>query len=170
MKTIKLLVVIILVIISAIVFSNCSNKKPNNEVTIDENLTEIIKEMPVEISLFNRLGGTDGISSIVDDIVQAHLDNPVINHVFLPLKDDPEHFESFKTHVKEFLSAGTGGDAAYTGKDLPTAHKGLNTTEKEFLSAVDDILMVLTKHNIDEETKKDMLYILYSTKAAVIGK
>jgi len=35
---------------------------------------------------------------------------------------------------------------------------------------VDDILMVLKKHNIDEETKKDMLYILYAMKGAVIGK
>lgn len=116
------------------------------------------------------MGGTDGISSIVEDIVLAHLDNPEINQVFLPLKENPEHLESFKMHVKEFLSSGIGGPATYTGKDLPTAHNGLNTTEKEFLSAVDDILMVLSNHNIDEETKKDMLYILYSMKGAVIGK
>lgn len=88
----------------------------------------------------------------------------------MPLKEDSAHFESFKILVKEFLAAGTGGGATYTGKGLPTAHKGLHTTEKEFLSAVDDILMVLSKHNIDEETKKDMLYILYSMKGAVIGK
>jgi len=27
--------------------------------------------------------------------------------VFLPLKEDPAHFESFKVHVKEFLASGT---------------------------------------------------------------
>lgn len=165
MKTIKLIVIVL----AAVFVSNCSNKKSNTQEASNENLAVVVNEEPVEASLFDRLGGTDGISSIVDDIVQAHLDNPVINHVFLPLKENPEHFESFKTHVKEFLSAGTGGGATYTGKDLPSAHKGLNTTEKEFLSAVDDILMTLSKHNIDEETKKDMLYILYSMKGAVIG-
>ncbi|GGK56908.1 MULTISPECIES: group 1 truncated hemoglobin [Flavobacteriaceae] len=166
MKTIKLIVILLV----AVFVSNCSNKKPNTQESSNEASTVVVNENPVEASLFDRLGGTDGVSSIVNGIVQAHLENPVINHVFLPLKEDPEHFESFKTHVKEFLSAGTGGGATYTGKDLPSAHKGLNTTEEEFLSAVDDILMVLSKHNIDEETKKDMLYILYSMKGAVIGQ
>jgi len=165
MKTIKLITIFIL----ASFISNCSEKKKDNQETANEKLTEVVENVPVEKSLFERLGGTDGISLIVDDIVEAHLVNPVIAEVFIPLSEDPEHLASFKTHVKEFLSAGTGGGATYTGKDLPTAHKGLNTTEKEFMSAVDDILMVLAKHNIDEETKKDMLYILYSMKGAVIG-
>ena len=166
MKTIK----IITIVLVAIFVSNCSNKKSTDSESSNENIAVVAKEKPVEASLFDRLGGTEGISVLVDDISQAHLENPIINHVFLPLKENPAHFESFKTHVKEFLSAGTGGGATYTGMDLPTAHKGLNSTEKEFLSAVDDILMTLNKHNIDEETKKDMLYILYSMKGAVIGQ
>jgi len=164
MKTIKLFA-----IIGVLFFViNCSNKKEKDLVSY-EDIVEIDLEPNLKISLFERLGGENGISSIVDDIVLAHLDNPEIKHVFLPLKENPEKFESFKTHVKEFLSSGTGGGAVYTGKDLPSAHKGLNTTEKEFMAAVDDILAVLNKHNIDEETKKDMLYILYSMKGAVIG-
>jgi len=166
MKTTKLITAILI----ALFVINCSNKKEEKPEEKGESLTEIMEVKPIERSLFDRLGGTEGISLIVDDIVQAHMDNPSINHVFLPLKEDPEHFESFKTHVKEFLSAGTGGGAIYTGKDLPTAHKGLQTSEKEFISGVDDILGVLAKHNISEETKKDMLYILYSMKGAVIGQ
>lgn len=165
MKTTKLIVIFIMTLF----ITNCSNKKAEKQNNSDEKITEVVESTPKEVSLFNRLGGEKGISMIVDDIVQAHLDNPTINEVFLPLKENPEHFEAFKRHVKEFLSAGTGGGATYTGKDLPAAHKGLNTTEAQFLAAVDDILGVLSKHNIDEETKKDMLYILYSMKGAVIG-
>jgi len=165
MKTKKLITIIIL----SIFLSNCSNIKPDDKMATEETIA-IAEEVPIEVSLFNRLGGEEGISAIVDDIVKAHLVNPDIKHVFMPLADDAAKLESFKIHVKEFLSAGTGGGATYTGKDLPTAHKGLNTTEKEFLSATDDILLVLSNHSIDEETKKDMLYILYSMKGAVIGK
>jgi len=165
MKTIKLFTIFILTLF----ISNCSEKKKENQEIANEKLTEVVEIAPVEKSLFERLGGTEGISTIVDDIMEAHIVNPDIKHVFLPIANNPAHLEAFNTHVKEFLSAGTGGGATYTGKDMPTAHKGLNTTEKEFMSAVDDILMVLGKHNIDEETKKDMLYILYSLKGAVIG-
>jgi hemoglobin len=165
MKTKQLITIMIL----SIFLSNCSNKKPEDKMAIEETIA-IVEEVSIEASLFSRLGGEEGISAIVDDIVKAHLVNPEIKQVFMPLANDPARLESFKTHVKEFLSAGTGGGATYTGKDLPTAHKGLNTTEKEFLSATDDILLVLSNHGIDEETKKDMLYILYSMKGAVIGK
>ena len=93
-------------------------KKEKNAITNNENLAEIIEEKPIEISLYDRLGGAEGISSIVDDIVDTHMENPVIQHVFLPLKDDSAHFELFKNHVKEFLAAGTGGGIEYTGKDV----------------------------------------------------
>lgn len=165
MKTFKLITIVLITIFVA----NCSNKKNEAPISSDENLVEVVEKKNESESLFNRLGGTEGISLIVDDILEAHLINPEIKHVFLPIAINPERLEGFKKHVKEFLSAGTGGGAIYTGKDLPTAHKGLQTTEKEFISAVDDILVVLSKHNIDEETKKDMLYILYSLKGAVIG-
>lgn len=164
MKTIKLITIIVLTLF----ISNCSNKKAEKPV-VNEVLTEVIEIIPVEQSLFDRLGGTAGVSSIVDGIMEAHIVNPDIKNVFLPIANDPAHLELFKKHVNEFLSAGTGGGAAYTGMDMPTAHKGLQTTEKEFMSTIDDILMVLGKHNIDEETKKDMLYILYSMKGAIIG-
>lgn len=166
MKTLKILFILFL----SITVSNCSNSKKEQSNTTGENLTEVVKEKPEVLSLYQRLGEEEGISSIVDDIVDAHLNNPVIMDVFLPLKDNPDHFEAFKKHVKEFLSAGTGGSAVYTGKDLPSAHAGLKTTEKQYLAAVDDILLVLTNHGIDEESKKDMLFILYSLKGAVIGK
>jgi len=160
MKTTKLLSLLLFFLIISCT-SNVKEKK------VIEKETQIIEVK--SLSLFERLGGEEGVSSIVDGIMEAHIVNPDIKHVFLPIYNNPERLEVFNKHVKEFLSAGTGGGATYTGKDLPTAHKGLNTTEKEFMSAVDDILLVLDQNNIDEETKKDMLYILYSLKGVVIG-
>lgn len=160
MKTTKLLSLLLFFLIISCT-SNVKEKK------VIEKETQIIEVK--SLSLFERLGEEEGVSSIVDGIMEAHIVNPDIKHVFLPIYNNSERLEVFNKHVKEFLSAGTGGGATYTGKDLPTAHKGLNTTEKEFMSAVDDILMVLDQNNIDEETKKDMLYILYSLKGVVIG-
>ena len=51
---------------------------------------------------------------------------------------------------------------------MVSAHTGFSITGKEFLSTIDDVLMALDSHNINEETKKDMLYILYSMKDAVM--
>lgn len=158
-----------LLILLSLTMTFCTTKEKEKAVAEKEQTAEVVKEIPVETSIYERLGGADGISSIVDDIVEAHLNNPIITDVFSPLKEDPEHFELFKKHVKEFFAAGTGGSEVYTGKDLPSAHQGLNTTEKQLVAAFDDILAVLNNHEIDIETQKDVLFILYSLKGQVVG-
>ena len=62
-------------------------------------------------SLFERLGGTKGITAIVDDAVEYHMNNPNINARFLPYKEQPEQMNLIKKHSIDFFSAGSGGPA-----------------------------------------------------------
>ena len=121
-------------------------------------------------SLYERLGGTEGITSIVDDAFTEHTKNPVIIARFIPYGDKPERVAEIKEHFVEFLSAGTGGPAEYTGKDMKTTHSGMNISEAEFMALLDDLMIVLDNHQIDVETKKDMLYISWSLKGMIVGQ
>lgn len=144
----------------------CSSEANNK---IDEPVIEITETPTIELSLYDRLGAAEGISSIVDDIISTHLANPIVSVQFAYLKDDPQRIEMLKKYTREFLGAGTGGTETYTGNDVKTVHKGMNITEAEFLAAIDDILLVLDNHGMSDQTNKDMLYILYSFKSQVIG-
>lgn len=73
-----------------------------------------------------------------------------------------------KQHTCEFLGAGCGGAEIYTGKDMQSAHRGMNISEAEYMHALDDILKVLDKHGKDEDTKKDVLAMAYSIKDQII--
>lgn len=121
-------------------------------------------------SLFERLGGTQGIASIVDDVVDAHMNNPAIQVRFLPYKEQPERMAVIRQHTIEFFSAGSGGNIEYTGKDMTSAHTGMNISPAEYMYVIDDVLQVLTRHNIDEESKKDVLAILWSLKGMIMAK
>lgn len=121
-------------------------------------------------SLFQRLGGRDGISAIVDDTVENHMNNTNVNARFLPFKDKPEELAIIKKHTIDFFSAGSGGPAIYNGKDMVTAHTGMNISPSEYMHVIDDIFMALDKNNIDEDSKKDVLAILWSLKGMMIGK
>ena len=123
-----------------------------------------------DASLFQRLGGTEGITKIVDDIVEAHMKNPVIQDIFLPYKDQPKRLAIIKQHTVDFFSAGSGGPAKYKGRDMTTTHKGMNTSAVEYMEVVDDIMMVLDNHKMTDQTKKDVLYITWSLKDMIIGK
>lgn len=119
-------------------------------------------------SLYARLGGTKGIHAIVDDIVARHMENPVIRARFRPYLETPDRLAVIKGHLCSFLEAGSGGTAEYKGRDMRATHRGMNINEAEYMAAVDDILAVLKKHSLDEQTQKDVLAIAYSLKGEIL--
>jgi hemoglobin len=119
-------------------------------------------------SLYERLGGTEGIAMLVDDIVTAHLDNPLISARFRPYASDPERLGELKGHLRSFLSAGSGGPAQYAGRSMPDAHRGMNVSVEEYMAAVDDIMGVLEKHAVEESARKDVLAITYALKGEIV--
>lgn len=121
-------------------------------------------------TLFERLGGRDGISLIVDDTLEYHMGNPNVNARFLPLRDKPEQMAIIKSHTVDFFSAGSGGPAAYGGKDMVSAHTGMNISAAEYVHVMDDIFLALDKNAIDEDTKKDVLSILWSLKGMIMSQ
>ena len=118
--------------------------------------------------LYDRLGGAAGISRLVDDIVEAHMNNPLIKARFLPYRESPDCLANVKRRTCEFLGAGSGGSEQYSGRAMPEAHRGMNISAQEYLAAVDDILNTLAKHKIDDQTRKDVLAIAYSLKDQII--
>lgn len=115
-------------------------------------------------TLYQRLGGADGIARLVDDVIAAHLDNPIVKSRFEYIKD----MEHAKRMACEFFCAGSGGPEPYTGKDMLAAHKGMNISEQEYLAVMDDIVGAMKKHELDEGTQKDVIAILYSLKGSII--
>lgn len=115
-------------------------------------------------SLYQRLGGADGIARIVEDAVDAHLANPLIKARYLSSPD----IAHTKRMAFEFFCAGAGGPQEYTGKDMLTAHQGMNISEQEFIAVVDDILGAMAHHQVGDEEQKDVLAVLYSLKDQII--
>jgi hemoglobin len=117
-------------------------------------------------TLYERLGGARRIAAIVNDFVDLHLANPLIKARFSGL--DAAQIELAKRHVTEFFCAGSGGPERYTGKDLLTAHKGMNISEQEYIAAIDDVLAAMERHGAGQHERNDVVAILYSLKGQVI--
>jgi len=119
-------------------------------------------------SLYDRLGGAPGVKALVDDVVEAHMNNPVIQARFLPYRDDPETLSTVKQHLCDFFCSGSGGPETYSGRSMPEAHRGMNISAEEYMAATDDIMATLDKHGIDEGTRKDVLAIAYGLKDEIM--
>jgi hemoglobin len=115
--------------------------------------------------LYNRLGGYDRIHQLTTEIVRLHNANPDINHMF-----EYVNSERLAKHVADFMAAGTGGSAAYTGRAMPAAHKNLHLTDADFLSAGGDIVTAMQSMDSGQNEIDEVVCILVSLKDQVVLK
>ncbi|GAB5437687.1 group I truncated hemoglobin [Falsiruegeria mediterranea] len=115
-------------------------------------------------TLYDRLGGTEGIRRIVDKLVDNHLSNPVVSARFSGSDAD-----NLKEMAGNFFITGSGGPEIYTGKDMVTTHKHMNINGDEFVAVLDDAMNALQANDIGQREQEEVLYILYSLKDQVVG-
>ena len=115
-------------------------------------------------SLYERLGRHEGITRITRELMKNHLSNPMIKTRYLASED----LERVERRAVEFFCAGTGGPESYSGKDLLTTHKGMNISEQELCSVIDDALDALDKCGVEASARNEVLAILWSLKGDVV--
>ncbi len=115
-------------------------------------------------TLYERLGGAHGMARIVDDVIANHLANPVVKTRFENVKD----LGHLRQMALDFFTAGAGGPATYTGKDMVQAHRGMNISEQEYLAVMDDIMGALRKNEVPQDACNEVLGILYALKGGII--
>jgi len=114
-------------------------------------------------SLYERLGGTEGITNIANDVIDNHIVNKAIAPRFAG--SDPA---KLKKAAATFFITGTGGPNVYAGKDLLAAHKGMNISPTEFMAVLDDALSALQKNGIGQREQEEVLFALYSMRSQVV--
>ena len=116
-------------------------------------------------SLYDRLGGYDNILDLTREFVRLHAINPDFEVMFRHV----DH-EQLARHVADFMAAGIGGTAEYTGRSLPAAHTHLRLTDADFLSAGGDIIKGMQNKGYGQEEIDEVVCILVSLKDQVVFK
>ena len=115
-------------------------------------------------SLYERLGGDEGLTKIVNDTIALHHNNPDIAHYFTDVDDDV-----LAGHVIAFFAAGTGGPVNYQGRDMTTTHASMDISDATYDSAVADVLKAAKSNGVDADSVAEVGAILESLRPAVMG-
>lgn len=115
-------------------------------------------------SLYDRLGGKDAITAVVDDFVANCAGDDRIKHFFAN-----SDAKNLKEKLVEQICQETGGPCKYTGKDMRTVHTGMKITEADFNALVEDLVKALDKHKVPEKEKNELLTALGGMKGDVVG-
>ena len=114
-------------------------------------------------SLYERLGGADAVSAVIDDFAGRVLKDEKINKKFAK-SDAPR----LLYHLKQQVCAATGGPCKYTGLSMKESHKNMKVTEGEFNALVGHLVDTLAKFNVPEAEKNELLGILGPLKSEIV--
>jgi hemoglobin len=114
-------------------------------------------------SLYDRLGKQDAITAVVDDFVANVAADTRINAAFA--NADIPHL---KKMLVEQICAASGGPCKYTGKDMKTAHQGMNIKGADFDALVEDLKKSLDKFKVGAKEQSDLLGALGPMKPDIV--
>jgi len=116
-----------------------------------------------EASLFDELGGVDGINTLVDALIDEYRADQRISGLF-----QMTDFDYFKARLVEDICVKSGGDCEYQGLSMEEAHSGMNISPAEFNWFVEDSRNAMIKVGLSVATQNRMLAILARDREAVI--
>ena len=115
-------------------------------------------------TLYERLGRRDGIAHITRELIKNPLANPLVNSRYGQVKD----MDRLERNVIDFFCAGSGGPETYAGKDMLSTHRGMNVSEQEFVTVIDDAMAALETCGVEAPVRNEVLAVLWSMKGEVI--
>ena len=121
-------------------------------------------------SLYDRLGGTTAIASVVDGFVANVAADARINKFFTRVASDTAAMRQFKQKLVDQICQGSGGPCTYTGQDMKTAHQGMGLTNADFDALVEDLVKALDSAGVQQKEKDELLAILGPMRADIVTK
>ena len=116
-------------------------------------------------SLYDRLGGKDSITAVVDDFVTRVAADTRINRFFAHA-----NVPRLKQMLVDQICQASGGSCTYSGKDMKTAHQGMGITESDFDALVQDLVASLNTFKVGEREKGELLAILGPMKKDIVER
>ncbi|MBL0387586.1 group 1 truncated hemoglobin [Tumebacillus sp. ITR2] len=95
------------------------------------------------MSLYEKLGGQESISAVVDNFYDRVLADPTINEFF-----KHTDMEKQRRHQAAFISFALGGPHQYSGKSMEKAHAGMNLQEEHFNAVAKHLGDALADFNV----------------------
>ena len=121
-----------------------------------------------EKSLYERLGGYDGLAGATDELLRRVTSDPDIGVYWRGHSTDS--MKRDRQLIVDFPCEATGGPVIYRGRDMKTSHVGLNITEREWEIFITHIIATLEKCEVPKQEKEEFLACANALKDEIVEK
>jgi hemoglobin len=106
-------------------------------------------------TLYERLGGLDAITAVVDSFVARCAGDDRINRKF-----ERTDIPRLKKMLVDQVCEATGGPCTYAGRDMRETHDGMGVTAGEFDALVEDLVATLDEFDVPKAEQEELLGLL----------
>lgn len=118
-------------------------------------------------SLYERLGGYDAISAVANALLPRLKNDDKLRRYWDHRGSDGVERE--KQFLIDFLANASGGSMYYTGRDMKTAHRGMNVDEDDWRRLIGHVSATLGSFNVPKQETGEVLAFIESTKSDIVG-
>jgi hemoglobin len=117
-------------------------------------------------SLYERLGGYDGISAVANALLPRLASDPLLRRFWDNRGDDGIARE--KQLLIDFLCHSAGGPVYYTGREMKLSHKGMRISPADWQSFMGHVEATLTHFQLPDPERGEVIAFIESTKADIV--
>jgi len=115
--------------------------------------------------LYDRLGGKEGIRSVVDDFYDALVEDPELGGFF-----EGANLEKLRQTQTDFLCEASGGSETYDAEPIREAHSHVPFEPSDIKRATEILKGTLEKHGVEEEDADAVVEAVASYERELLGE
>ena len=119
-----------------------------------------------EKTLYERLGGYDAISAVVNDLLPRLMSDSQLGRFWEDRGEDGINRE--KQFLIDFLCSSAGGPILYTGRDNKTSHKGMGISKSDWEKFIGHLNSTLDNFQVPQQERSDVIGFIESTKLDIV--
>lgn len=124
------------------------------------------EQQTTEPSLYQRLGGYDAVTAVVNDLVPRLAEDKQLGRFWKFRGNDSIARE--KQLVVDFIINKAGGNLYYRGRDMTLTHAGMRISESDWKLFMDYLNITLNKFKLADKERLDVISFMESTKADMV--
>lgn len=119
-----------------------------------------------QASLYERLGGYDGIVSFTDNLLPRLQADPQLGRFWQNRGDDGIARE--RQLLIDYLCANAGGPMYYTGRDMKLSHKGMKISERDWTIFLEHAGATMQALQVPKQECDDIAAFVTSLKSDIV--
>lgn len=124
-----------------------------------------ISAYAAEVPMYEKLGGKEAITVVVDDFVANIAGDTRINFQFA--NTDVPHV---KAMLVDMMCMATGGPCEYKGRDMKSVHENMQVTNAQFNAVAECLYEALSKNGVPYSMQNQIIAMLAPMQRDIVTK